>query len=287
MKKYTLLVLLFLCGSITAKQRLIEFSQNIYSQFGEDGIIRKIFEIIGPESKVVVEFGAWDGFKFSNTAALWAKSKTWKGILIEGDTEKFQELEEATAGYNVITINAWVGIGKDDCLEAILEKNRITEPIDLLSIDVDGNDYHIFNSLKKIRPRVIVCEYNPTIPFYYDVYAPYSPENNFGQSVAALNRIAEKKGYHLVACTQTNAIFVHKKEFTKFQEFETNFWGLNVNSGHIIMVTTYDGKYAFIKNEYPQYFYGINEKFEGKLLGPCQRWDGELVESVYQVSNEH
>lgn len=280
-------MIIFLCGGVLAKPRLIDFSHNVYSQFGEDGIIAKIFEIIGPRSKVVVEFGAWDGFMYSNTAALWANSKSWKGILIEGDAQKFNELRAGTAGYNVVAINAWVGIGPEDCLEVILQDYGVSESIDLLSIDVDGNDYHIFNSLKKIRPRVIVCEYNPTIPFHYDVYAPYAPNNNFGQSVAALDRIAQKKGYVLVALTQTNAIFVHKKEFPKFADFETNFWALNVNDGYLVMVTTYDGKYAFVKNGAPQYFYGITQEYDGQILGSCRQWDGQPIQAVYQVSNEH
>ncbi len=235
----------------------------------------------------MVEFGAWDGFTYSNTAALWAGDTSWKGILIEGDGKKFQELVAGTAGYNVIAINAWVGIGHNDCLEAVLRSNSIPDSIDLLSIDVDGNDYHIFESLKKIRPRVIICEYNPTIPFYYDVYAPYAPTNNFGHSVAALNRIAQKKGYVLVALTQTNALFVHKKEFPKFADFETDFWALNVNDGYLVVVTTYDGKYAIVKNGSPQYFYGINGAYEGQILGSYQQWKGQPVEAVYQVSNQH
>ncbi len=109
----------------------------------------------------------------------------------------------------------------------------------------------------------------------------------FSQSVAALDRIAQKKGYVLVALTQTNAIFVHKKEFPKFADFETNFWALNVNDGYLVMVTTYDGKYAFVKNGAPQYFYGITQEYDGQILGSCRQWDGQPIQAVYQVSNEH
>lgn len=141
---------------IAQKKLLYEFASNKYSQFGEDGIIQEIFKVIGTKSKLAVEFGAWDGFLYSNTAALWTCDASWKAILIEGDSERYKELRRNTRAYNVIPINAWVGISKEDCLEAILGNNGITQEIDLLSIDVDGNDYHIFNSLKKIRPRVIV-----------------------------------------------------------------------------------------------------------------------------------
>ena len=64
--------------------------------------------------------------------------------------------------------------------------------IDLLSIDIDGNDYHIFESLKKLRPRLIICEYNPTIPVWYDVYGPYNLiiilANQWAHSIASLKK---------------------------------------------------------------------------------------------------
>lgn len=268
------------------KPKLIDFGYNFYSQWGEDGIIEKIFEIIGAESKLAVEFGAWDGFKFSNTTFLWSKDLSWKAILIEGDAERYQELVENTKEYNVVPINAWVGIGKDDCLEKILKQHGIKQPIDLLSIDVDGNDYHIFASLKKLRPRVIICEYNPTIPIHYDVYAPYAKDNNFGQSVGALARIAAKKGYRLVALTHTNAFFVREEEFDKFADFETDWRLLNVNDGHIVVVTTYDGKCVFLNNNQSIYFYGVDGMYTGQLCGACQAWDGSRVPAMYTVKNE-
>lgn len=274
----------FNSNTFVPKKLLYEFAANTYSQFGEDGILKEIFKVIGTQSKLAVEFGAWDGFLYSNSAALWTSS-SWKAVLIEGDVQRYKELVRNTKTYNVIPVCAWVGVKKEDCLEAILENNGITQEIDLLSIDVDGNDYHIFNSLKKIRPRVIVCEYNPTIPFHYDVYAPYAKDNNFGQSVAALNRIAEKKGYHLVALTQTNAIFVLEKEIHKFAEYEIDWRALNVNNGYIVMVTTYDGKYAFINNKQNVYVYGIQDEYQGTIRGNCTRWEGQCSPGCYQVTN--
>lgn len=277
--KITPLICMLLSGfyplllSSEPKKRLIDSSLNIYSQFGEDGIVKKIFEIMGTTSKIAVEFGAWDGFHLSNTAALWSTDISWKGVLIEGDKERFKELKRNTAFFNVLAINEWVGINQDDCLEAILEQYGITQTIDLLSIDVDGNDYHIFNSLKTMRPRLIICEYNPTIPVTYDVYAPYCADNNFGQSVGALNRIAQKKGYALVALTVTNAFYILQEDFYKFAEYETDVRLLDVNDGYITLVTTYDGKYALIKNKKNNYFYGIDKQFEGNLHGDIIRWD--------------
>lgn len=291
--KYGLVLLLTLQAifcPLYCRPRLIDHGYNQHSQFGEDGIIQKIFEIMGTKSKIVVEFGAWDGFHFSNTAALWSRDLSWKRILIEGDPERFKELKRNTASYNCLAINAWVGITQEDCLETILKKHDITETIDLLSIDIDGNDYHIFESLKKIRPRLIIVEYNPTIPVWYDVYAPYSKDNNFGQSVAALNRVAEKKGYKLIALTITNAFYVLKKDFEKFAEYETELSLININDGHMVLVTAYDGKYALIKNKQTNYFYGLDEQFKGKIYGECIRCDtkplplGIAMQAAYKKS---
>lgn len=269
------------------KKKLIDYAYNMYSQFGEDGIVEKIFEIIGTTSKIAVEFGAWDGIYLSNTANLWTNDITWKGILIEGDPQRFLQLADTVSRFNGKAICAWVGINKENCLETILEQNDITQPIDLLSIDIDGNDYHIFESLKTIRPRLIICEYNPTIPVHYDLYTPYDAQNNFGTSVAALNRVAQTKGYKLIALTVTNAFFVLEKDFEKFSGFETDLRLINVNDGYITMVTTQDGKYALIKNQRNVYFYGINQQFQGAFLGDCARFDTFQLPAITNIAPQY
>lgn len=133
--------------------KLSDFANNIHSQWGEDGVIENIFLKIGTESKTCIEFGAWDGFHLSNTASLWTNG--WKGILIEGHKQRFKHLVKNVSPYNCVCINAYVGIGPDNCLEALLKKNGIAESIDFLSIDIDGDGYHIFSSLSTLRPRLV------------------------------------------------------------------------------------------------------------------------------------
>lgn len=144
------------------KKKLSDFSYNRYSQFGEDGIIEKIFEIIGTTSKLCIEFGANDGFSCSNTALLW-QQKGWRAVLIETDSQLFAKCLNNTHGYNCLCINTHVGHDEHNSLEFILSKHNIQQPIDLLSIDIDGNDYYIFEKLT-LKPRLIICEFNPTIP---------------------------------------------------------------------------------------------------------------------------
>ncbi len=201
--------------------KLSDFSYNKYSQYGEDGIIEKVFEIIGTDSKICLEVGAGDGPGGSNIAHLW-KDLGWRAILLEADPERLKTLEPSIDGYsNVQLVKSY--IEKDESLgetiDSIIEMLGV-DKLDLLSLDIDGNDYHIFEALK-IRPRVIIIEFNHTIPYYRDVCQQYADHSwNVGSSVAALKRLGKQKGYELVAITDVNAIFVDNVYSDKFSEYE-------------------------------------------------------------------
>src|SRR5438876_8052161 len=115
-----MMMIMIACCDMQALElkKISDFAFNQYSQFGEDGIIQKIFEIIQPQSKVCIEFGAWDGFHLANTAKLWAH-EGWKGILIEGDPTKCQLLVRNTQQYNCVSICAYVGNEPHNTLEKI------------------------------------------------------------------------------------------------------------------------------------------------------------------------
>jgi len=246
-----------------AKPFLVDYGYNKYSQNGEDGVIEAIFGAIGSVSKVCIEFGAWDGFHLSNTANLWTQG--WKGVLIEGDRRRFQELRANTRSYNCVCINAYVTRGGGTRLEALLEQSHIADAVDVLSIDIDGDDYYILQSLERLRPRVIICEYNPTIPAEIDLYAEYG--SDFGSSVTALTRVARDKGYELVALTDTNCFFVVREELAKLSKFETRLENIRRNGQLIYLITSYKGDYA-ISRPLP---FGFNFPYRGLLYGPHQR----------------
>lgn len=242
------------------KPLLAEFGYNKYSQFGEDGIIEKIFSVIGAGSRRCVEFGAWDGFHLANTANLWTQG--WKGVLIEGELKRFRDLAVNTNKYGCRCINAYVTPDGKTSLDALMEVEGIADNVDLLSIDIDGDDYYIFDSLVRLRPRVVICEYNPTIPANIDLQA--APGNNFGSSVAALTRLAKKKGYELVALTQNNCFFVVREEVGKLEEFEMRIEYIRRDDNLMYLVTSYSGEYV-ISGRAP---YGFNYPYRGALFGP-------------------
>jgi len=203
---------------------LLKFSKNIASQSGEDGIIERIFEVIAPLNSFCVEFGAWDGRHLSNCYNL-IKNKNWSGVFIEGNADKFISLVKNHGGNSKLKlINKFVEFSGQNSLDSILSDAGAPEAIDFLSIDIDGTDYFIWEGLVSTRPRVIVIEFNPTIPNDVIFVQSKNPRINQGCSLLALIMLGKSKGYELVCCTKFNAFFVLLEEFNKFQISSNSIW---------------------------------------------------------------
>jgi hypothetical protein len=187
---------------------LADYSRDDHSQGGEDGILERIFELLGVSEGWCVEFGAWDGIHLSNTRRL-IESEGWHGVLIEADPAKFIELEANTAAFpGVVCRNAFVGFDPPTDLDSILGETEIPEDFDLLSIDIDGNDYYVWESVTRYRPKVVVVEINPTIPNHVRFVQARDMSVQQGTSALSLVELGKTKGYELVATTQCNVIFV-------------------------------------------------------------------------------
>lgn len=195
---------------------LKDYSANVTSQFGEDGIIAKILELIGASNRWCVEFGAWDGKYLSNTWDL-INNKNWKAVLVEGEpgrAERLAQSHEQRSG-EVFVENAFVGWEGENSLDNILSRTPIPVDFDVLSIDIDGNDWHVWNSLQNYCPRLIVVEFNPTASNDLYFVQDADPNLNQGASLLALMELGKVKGYELVAATYINAFFVRADEFHK------------------------------------------------------------------------
>ena len=195
---------------------LNEFARDVTSQCGEDGIIEKILEVIGDNDKWCVEFGSWDGKKCSNTFNL-ISNKEYSAVLIEGSRKRFEELLKTFEDKKkVILLNAFVGFESQNNLDAILEEKDVPGDFDLLSIDIDGNDYHVWDAMRSYKPKVVVIEFNPTIPATGEFVQARDMRAVQGNSLLSITKLAKSKGYELVAVTTLNAIFVDSKYFGLF-----------------------------------------------------------------------
>ena len=195
---------------------LLTYGSNVTSEHGEDGVIKRIFEIIGTESRSCVELGALNGVHGSNVWQL-VKKEEWSGVLIEADPTYFERLQKEFADMpGAECINAFVSFEGPHSLDNLFAKTRLPKTFDLFSLDIDGNEYHLWESLKVYRPRVMLIEFNPTIPNDTEFTQPRDMSVFQGSSLRSLVELGKRKGYELIAANETNAFFVLKELFTKF-----------------------------------------------------------------------
>lgn len=191
------------------KNKFNQFAKNIYSQFGEDGIIEEILSHL-PRNKWCVEFGAWDGVYGSNSFNI-IKNHGYKSVLIEADKKRFEELRLNLSPYNAILLNKYVNFEGENTLDNLLSKTPIPQDFDFLSIDIDGCDYYIFESLILYRPKLICIEYNPSIPNSVEFIQEKNFEIQQGTSPKAIVELANLKGYELIASTHCNLFLLDAK----------------------------------------------------------------------------
>ena len=195
---------------------LIKYGQKIYSQNEEDGIIREIFNRIGTSNKIFVEFGIGDGLE-NNTLALLLSA--WKGLWIEGSSSSVNKIK---AKFKSVINNERLKVVEafitKDNINEIISANIPDKEIDLLSVDIDGNDVHVFNEISVINPRVVVIEYNAKFPPPIMFSVDYNPahmwkgDDYMGASLEYIEKNLDAKGYNLVGCdlSGSNAFFVRE-----------------------------------------------------------------------------
>lgn len=182
---------------------LNRYERRFRSQQGEDGILQALFKILGTTDKYCVEFGVGSG-RQCNTAHM-AGRCGWTGLWMDGKVPKRSTAlpvrQEFITAENILDL---------------FKKYAVPTEFDLLSIDLDGNDYWIWKKLAAYRPRVVIMEYNASIPPTESKVMPYNPSHlwdrtdYYGASLLALERLGRSKGYSLVACDNfgVNAFFV-------------------------------------------------------------------------------
>jgi hypothetical protein len=193
----------------------------VTSQWGEDGIIQFLISNIQTPNKIFVEFGV-ENYSEANTRFL-LQNDYWSGLVIDGSEKGIQKIKEGDLywRYNLKAHREFI---TKDNIDSIITSNGIRGDIGLLSVDIDGNDYWVWEAITSIQPRLVICEYNSLFGPSAKVTVPYNsafirntggkPNTYYGASIAAFTYLAKQKGYELVAGNKAgNNVFFVKKEF--------------------------------------------------------------------------
>jgi hypothetical protein len=189
----------------------------VYSQWGEDGIIQHLIRRVPIARKLFVEIGV-ESYVEANTRFL-AEHNLWAGLLIEADAEQVAAIRRDPI-YWACNIKAAAAFVTRENIDALLAEHGVTGDIGLLSIDVDGNDYWVWEAIRTVSPRIVVCEYNSFLGKERPLVVPYAPDFRrarahyswlyYGASLPALADLGRRKGYQLVGTNGAgnNAFFV-------------------------------------------------------------------------------
>ena len=191
---------------------------SLSSQNEEDGIIHAIFDTVGDGSRRFVEIGA--GTNGGNSGFL-ASECGWSGMMLEANEDRLSKLKMHFEPLGITCLGNWVA---RENINDFIRDSGCEGEIDLLSIDIDGNDYWIWESITACSPRLVIIEYNSLFGPDRAVVVPYDAEFDrhrfveaaegghyyFGASLQALSRLAEQKGYRLVVTEPrgVNAFFL-------------------------------------------------------------------------------
>ena len=195
-------------------RRLVRFGFKVFSQCDEDGIIQEIFRRVGTTNRTFIEFGVETGVE-CNTVKLLLDG--WRGLWLDGTATNIANIRtNFSTFFDDGRLQALEAFINAECINSLFEKAGITGNIDLLSIDIDGNDYWVWKAIEVVQPRVVVIEYNAALRPPLSLVVPYDPKarwngsSYFGASLEALVRLGREKGYRLVGCSFSgaNAFFV-------------------------------------------------------------------------------
>ncbi len=189
----------------------------VFSQWGEDGILQHLLRHVAVSRKIFVEFGV-ENYTESNTRYL-LMHDNWAGLVIDGSSKNVDYIknDEIYWRYNLKAESAFI---TRENINELIRRNGISGEIGLLSIDIDGNDYWVWEAIDIVSPTVVVVEYNARFGPHKAVTVPYDPAflrsrahySNlyYGASLAALCQLGRRRGYSFVGCNTTglNAFFV-------------------------------------------------------------------------------
>lgn len=221
----------------------VEFQ--VFSQFGDDGIIQYLVSKLDIPNKTFVEFGV-ENYTEANTRYLLVNNN-WKGLVIDGSQKNIDFIKKDALSTLFQLYSKCAFITQDNINELIAEMGFDSD-LGLLSVDIDGNDYWVWKAIDVVRPIIVISEYNAdfgstnpwTIPYQADfVMGAKYPRNYWGVSLLSLCDLAEEKGYSFIGCNSqgNNAYFVRNDKLGSFKK-------LSCEEGY------HYAKFFMVKNEH-------------------------------------
>jgi hypothetical protein len=203
-------------GNVATSPGAVDLSRyelRVFSQNGEDGVIAEILRRIGTTLQYFVEFGTGAGVEAN--CVLLADAFEWNGLFMDGAPRLAAQLERKYSSHGGVTIRQ--AIVRPDNVEGLFAQAGVPTEPDVLSIDIDGGDYYVWEAIESYRPRLVVIEYNSSLGPVRRLVQPkdkgaWDRTAFFGASIAALEALGERKDYQLVYTdlTGNNAFFVRQ-----------------------------------------------------------------------------
>src|SRR3989442_3891672 len=184
----------------------VEFK--VFSQFGEDGIIQYLIRNVDTAQENFIEFGSWD-YSEANTR-LWVINDGWSGLLIDGSASNVEHIKRDSIywQHDLKAVSAFITRNN---INDLIRENGFEGEIGILSIDIDGVDYWVWERISVVRPVIVIVEYNSIFGFRQPVVVPYDSKFYrydahysglyWGASLNSLCCLGERKGYAVVGCT--------------------------------------------------------------------------------------
>jgi len=200
-------------------RRLADAEFKVFSQFGDDGIIQYLIRALAvqPDRHTFIEFGV-DDYSESNTRFL-LLNDNWRGLIMDGGEENLRSVRQSDLywRHDLTTVAAFID---RDNINALIGDTGFKGEVGLLSIDIDGNDYWVWEAIDVVDPLVVIVEYNSIFGALHAITIPYDPAFRrsrahfsnlyWGCSLRALCSLSERKGYAFAGCNSAgnNAYFV-------------------------------------------------------------------------------
>lgn len=192
-----------------------EFS--VFSQYGDDGIIQYLISVLGISSKIFIEFGVQD-YSESNTKFL-LMNNNWRGLIIDGGEDYINTVKQSNLywKYDLTAVHSFI---TKENINSLFNQYGFKDEIGILSVDIDGNDYWVWEAINTVKPIIVITEYNSvfgadhaiTVPYDKDFYRTNAHFSNlyWGASLGAFDQLAKQKGYTLIGSNSNgnNAYFV-------------------------------------------------------------------------------